>query len=204
MLLFILDLDYPSPRPQCAVNLDRNLKPKLAIMRQCTSVTDGQTDEHWHRRISARCIYYISPKNWYTSTPAAVGWNDIDIASALLSPLYQMYSSVRSSLASVPIVILSGYELLMHRRYRHNGNYRHIGLVDIHVYKITSGVFLVQNRWKIWVYRVSDRVSVGVRVIVVALWGAIGRYPDALVNHTHIIRHGAIDAMITNVLLLTT
>ena len=25
-------------------NLDRNLKPKLAIMRQCTSVTDRRTD----------------------------------------------------------------------------------------------------------------------------------------------------------------
>ena len=37
-------LDDPSPRPQCAVNLDRNLKPKLAIMRQCTSVTDRRTD----------------------------------------------------------------------------------------------------------------------------------------------------------------
>ena len=34
----------PLLRPQCAVNLDRNLKPKLAIMRQCTSVTDGRTD----------------------------------------------------------------------------------------------------------------------------------------------------------------
>ena len=29
---------------QCTVNLDRNLKPKLAIMRQCTSVTDRRTD----------------------------------------------------------------------------------------------------------------------------------------------------------------
>jgi len=28
-------------RPQCAVKWDRNLKPKLAIMRQCTSVTDS-------------------------------------------------------------------------------------------------------------------------------------------------------------------
>ena len=36
-------LNYPSPRPQCAVNLDRSLKPKLAIMRQCTSVTDRRT-----------------------------------------------------------------------------------------------------------------------------------------------------------------
>ena len=40
--------DNPSrphaPRPQCAVNWDRNLKPKLAIMRHCTSVTDRQTD----------------------------------------------------------------------------------------------------------------------------------------------------------------
>ena len=30
--------------PQCAVKWDRNLKPKLAIMRQCTSVTDRRTD----------------------------------------------------------------------------------------------------------------------------------------------------------------
>ena len=29
--------------PQCAVKWDRNLKPKLAIMRQCTSVTDRRT-----------------------------------------------------------------------------------------------------------------------------------------------------------------
>jgi len=36
--------DYPSQRPQCAVNLDRNLKPKLAIMRRSTSVTDRRTD----------------------------------------------------------------------------------------------------------------------------------------------------------------
>jgi len=31
--------------PQCAVKWDWNLKPKLAIMRQCTSVTDRQTDK---------------------------------------------------------------------------------------------------------------------------------------------------------------
>ena len=31
--------------PQCAVKWDRNLKPKLAIMRQCTSVTDRRTDD---------------------------------------------------------------------------------------------------------------------------------------------------------------
>jgi len=51
-------------RAQCAVDLDRNLKPKLAVMRQCTSVTDrrtdGQTDGLRHRSISARCIFYIS------------------------------------------------------------------------------------------------------------------------------------------------
>jgi len=34
-------------RPQCAVNLDRNLKPKLAIMRQCTSVTDRWQTDRW-------------------------------------------------------------------------------------------------------------------------------------------------------------
>ena len=39
-------------RPQCAVKWDRNLKPKLAIMRQCTSVTDRRTDglASWHKR----------------------------------------------------------------------------------------------------------------------------------------------------------
>jgi len=39
-------------RPQCAVKWDRNLKPKLAMMRQCTSVTDGRTDglASWHKR----------------------------------------------------------------------------------------------------------------------------------------------------------
>ena len=37
---------------QCAVKWDRNLKPKLAIMRQCTSVTDRRTDgmASWHKR----------------------------------------------------------------------------------------------------------------------------------------------------------
>jgi len=32
--------------------VDRNLKPKLAIMRQCTSVTDRRTDglASWHKR----------------------------------------------------------------------------------------------------------------------------------------------------------
>jgi len=33
-----------APRLKCVVNRDRNLKPKLAIMRQCTSVRDRQTD----------------------------------------------------------------------------------------------------------------------------------------------------------------
>jgi len=39
-------------RPQYAVKWDRNLKPKLAIMRQCTSVTDRPTDglASWHKR----------------------------------------------------------------------------------------------------------------------------------------------------------
>jgi len=31
------------PCPQCAIKWDRNLKPKLAIMRQCTSVIDRRT-----------------------------------------------------------------------------------------------------------------------------------------------------------------
>ena len=37
------------------VNWDRNLKPKLAIMRQCTSVR--QTDGHWYRSIKAGTHY---------------------------------------------------------------------------------------------------------------------------------------------------
>jgi len=41
--------DDPFPRARMhrdrnAGKLDRNLKPKLALMRQCTSVTDRQTD----------------------------------------------------------------------------------------------------------------------------------------------------------------
>ena len=50
-------------RPQCAVKWDRNLKPKLAIMRQCTSVrdrrTDRQTDRHcclFHRESTEKSI----------------------------------------------------------------------------------------------------------------------------------------------------
>ena len=37
---------------QCAVKWNRNLKPKLAIMRQCTSVPDRRTDglASWHKR----------------------------------------------------------------------------------------------------------------------------------------------------------
>jgi len=36
---------------QCAVKWDRNLKPKLAIMRHCTSVTDRRRDglASWHK-----------------------------------------------------------------------------------------------------------------------------------------------------------
>jgi len=37
-------VEMTPPRDDSAVNLDRNLKLKLAIMRQCTSVTDKQTD----------------------------------------------------------------------------------------------------------------------------------------------------------------
>jgi len=43
-------------RPKCAVKWDRNLKPKLAIMRQCM-FRHRQTD--WHHGISARCNIYI-------------------------------------------------------------------------------------------------------------------------------------------------
>ena len=47
-----------APRPQCAANWNRNLKPKLAIMRQCTSVTDSPTDR---RTLTSKhkCEMYI-------------------------------------------------------------------------------------------------------------------------------------------------
>jgi len=41
-------------RRQCAVNLDRNLKRKLAIMRQFTSVTDRHTDRQTDTDIVAK------------------------------------------------------------------------------------------------------------------------------------------------------
>ena len=46
--------------PQCAVKWDRNLKPKLAIMRQCTSVTDRWTDRRTltSYSMSAICIFF--------------------------------------------------------------------------------------------------------------------------------------------------
>ena len=47
-----------APRPQCAVNVDRNLIPKLAIMRQCTSVTDRLTDRQTDTDIVA--VYITS------------------------------------------------------------------------------------------------------------------------------------------------
>ena len=37
-------------RPQCAVKWDQNLKPKLAIMHQCTSLTDRRTLTSQHKR----------------------------------------------------------------------------------------------------------------------------------------------------------
>jgi len=54
----IVQCSFPHHWPACAATAmrgkwDQNLKPKLAIMRQCTSVTDRQTDRqpdgHWHR-----------------------------------------------------------------------------------------------------------------------------------------------------------
>jgi len=37
----------------CVINLDRNLKHKLVIMRQCTSITDRQTDRQMDTDIVA-------------------------------------------------------------------------------------------------------------------------------------------------------
>jgi len=53
-------------QPQCAVKWDRNLKPKLAIMRQCTSVTDRRTDglASWHKR--EIYILHLALKKRYT------------------------------------------------------------------------------------------------------------------------------------------
>jgi len=50
-------------------------------MRQCTSDTDGQTDVHWHRSISARCIglhlVLKTTREWYfTHTPPRPQWGD--------------------------------------------------------------------------------------------------------------------------------
>ena len=39
-------VEMTPPRVYSDVNLDRNLKCKLAIMRQFTSVTDKRTDRH--------------------------------------------------------------------------------------------------------------------------------------------------------------
>jgi len=55
--------DDPFPRArmhreQCAVNWDRNLKPKLVIMCQCTSVTDRQTDRQTDTDIVAKREMY--------------------------------------------------------------------------------------------------------------------------------------------------
>jgi len=36
--------DPPASSTASAVKWDRNLKPKLPIMHQCTSITDRQTD----------------------------------------------------------------------------------------------------------------------------------------------------------------
>ena len=41
---------HAARRPQCAVKWDRNLKPKLAIMCQCTSVIDRRTLTSQHKR----------------------------------------------------------------------------------------------------------------------------------------------------------
>jgi len=49
-----------------AVNLDRNLKPKLAIMRQCTSVTDRRTDRRTLDIVAQARDVHCESKNWAT------------------------------------------------------------------------------------------------------------------------------------------
>ena len=91
-----------TPRPQCAVNWDRNLKPKLAIMCQCTSVTDGQTLTSWHKR--EMYILHLALKNkhiflwdhvsltattsiyWSFSWTTWVSWPKVDGRNALKAP----------------------------------------------------------------------------------------------------------------------
>jgi len=53
-------------RPQCALKWDRDLKPILAIMCQCTSVTDRWTDglASWHKR--EMYILHLALKNQNT------------------------------------------------------------------------------------------------------------------------------------------
>ena len=47
----------------CAVNLDRNLNPKLAIMRQCTSITDRRTEDTRRRHVAYRASLASRGKN---------------------------------------------------------------------------------------------------------------------------------------------
>ena len=64
-------------RPQCAVKWDRNLKPKLAIMRQCTSVTDRRTLTSLHKRE----MYYVHLTlktvmgEMYTTLSGGLAWS---------------------------------------------------------------------------------------------------------------------------------
>ena len=59
-----------------AVNLDRNLKPKLATMRQCTSVTDRRTDR--------RTLASGFGSNWGIQTPTLTAPLHSDLVSLLI------------------------------------------------------------------------------------------------------------------------
>jgi len=88
-------LDYPSPR-QCAVNVDRNFKPKLAIMRQCI-VTDRRTDRRtltsYHKRemyilhLALKTVHFIAAG----ATSARTQWAPHPVCMNLYIPTVHTY-----------------------------------------------------------------------------------------------------------------
>jgi len=61
-----------APRPQCAVNWDRNLKPKSAIMRQSTSVTYRRTDRQTARDVKTATWSQHSYSNFTCAVQSSV------------------------------------------------------------------------------------------------------------------------------------
>ena len=83
-------------QPQCAVKWDRNLKPKLAIMHQCTSITDRWTDRlaSWHKH--EMYILHLALTNWFVT--CHVTWRDCSVAIShhwLMSSVYKAFVDIR-------------------------------------------------------------------------------------------------------------